>query len=583
MSSRYTLNVSYFKLRSPHTFGRPCMPFATCGTAVTLMDPGFALEYNTAVDLTSLINKLESPITINSFSQVHRCTMMASEGTREVAVKVIIIDHNRAMPKLEKAMRRELRLWLRLKHLNIVPLLGIVHVESPWPALVYPWMPSGTLYIYLEKQAATLSTSTKVGLVKGVADGLYYLHSMDVVHGDLQPVCTVVVSLRILHLFVSQDNVLIGDSGNPCLTGFGLATVVGDPELQWNSTTAACDFDSRWRAPEVIGIESDEPARPNYASDIYSFGSIMFFIVSGNIPWKEKNSNHIAIALSRGATPARPENIPNGFWSLIERCWSRNPMDRPGTAHILDCTDQCRIDDSQASISELPPLPETQLALVEDLTGQIFGSINDYVAGGAFANVYRCEWRKPSGPVKKVAVKTFRHHMNPISEQDLRRFRRETAIWAHLVHDNIVTLYGTTEGFGSTTALVSQWFPHGTLSRLITEQGATLTIKSKLKLLHGIASGLYYLHSFPIVHGDITSSNVLVDLKEEEYKACLTDFGLSNVLRGRLKECQIEESIVRPGAIRWTAPELLRSRDSPSDIKPTTQNDMYSFGRVMFH
>ncbi|KAG1807737.1 kinase-like domain-containing protein [Suillus variegatus] len=491
--------------------------------------------------------------------------MRTSKGTREVAVKVMIIDHNRAMPKLEKAMRRELRLWLRLKHLNIVPLLGIAHVESPWPALVYPWMPSGTLYIYLEKRATTLPTSTKVGLVKGVADGLYYLHSMDVVHGDLQP-----------------DNVLIGDSGNPCLTGFGLATVVGDPELQWNSTTAACDFNSRWRAPEVIGIESDEPAQPTYASDIYSFGSVMFFIISGNIPWKEKNSNHIAIALSRGATPARPENIPDGFWSFIERCWSRNPMDRPGTAHVLDCTDQCRIDDSQAPTSEPPPLPEIQLALAEDLTGQIFGGINDYVASGAFANVYRCEWRKPSGPVK-VAVKTFRHHMDNASEQDLRRFRRETAIWAHLVHDNIVTLYGTTEGFGSTTALVSQWFPHGTLSRLITEQGATLTIKSKLKLLHSIASGLYYLHSIPIVHGDIASSNVLVDLKEGEYKACLTDFGLSNVLRGRLKECQIEESIVRPGAIRWTAPELMRSPDLPPDVRPSTQNDMYSFGRVMFH
>ncbi|KAG1851685.1 kinase-like domain-containing protein [Suillus subluteus] len=173
--------------------------------------------------------------------------------------------------------------------------------------------------------------------------------------------------------------------------------------------------------------------------------------------------------------------------------------------------------------------------------------------------------------------------MNRASEQDLRRFRRETAIWAHLIHDNIVTLYGTTEGFGPTTALVSQWFPEGTLLRLITEQGAALTIKSKLKLLHGIASGLYYLHSFPIVHGDITSSNVLVDLKDGEYRAYLTDFGLSNVLCGCLKDHPIEGSSVRPGAIRWTAPELLRSHDPSSETKPTTQNDMYSFGRVMFH
>ncbi|KAG1840227.1 kinase-like domain-containing protein [Suillus tomentosus] len=197
-----------------------------------------------------------------------------------------------------------------------------------------------------------------------------------------------------------------------------------------------------------------------------------------------------------------------------------------------------------------------------------------------------CQEGLASGPsiiALQVAVKTFRHHTNPISEQDLRRFRRETAIWAHLVHDNIVTLYGTTEEFGPTTALVSQWFPDGTLSQLIREQGTTLSIKSKLKLLHGIASGLYYLHSFPVVHGDITSSNVLVDLKEGEYKACLTDFGLSNVLCGHLKMCQIEGSTVRSGAVRWTAPELLRPHDPPFNIKPTTQNDMYSFGRVMFH
>ncbi|KAG1837933.1 kinase-like domain-containing protein [Suillus subalutaceus] len=253
-----------------------------------------------------------------------------------------------------------------------------------------------------------------------------------------------------------------------------------------------------------------------------------------------------------------------------------------GNTKVYECITHSWDEDSQSSTSGLPPPPEIHLALAEDLTGQIFGTINDYVASGAFGNVYRCEWRRPSGSIK-VAVKTFRHHMNHTSEQELRRFRQETAIWAHLVHDNIVTLYGTTEGFGPTTALVSQWFPDGTLFRLITEQGATLTIKSKLELLHGIASGLYYLHSFPVVHGDINSSNVMVDIKDGEYKACLTDFGLSNVLCGRLRKRQIEGSTVRAGAIRWTAPELLRSRDNPSDIKPTTQNDMYSFGRVMFH
>jgi hypothetical protein len=60
-------------------------------------------------------------------------------------------------------MHRELKVWLRLKHPTIVPLLGIANVDSPFPALISQWMPSGTLYIYLNE--ATLTPSAKVGLV----------------------------------------------------------------------------------------------------------------------------------------------------------------------------------------------------------------------------------------------------------------------------------------------------------------------------------------------------------------------------------------------------------------------------------
>ncbi|KAG2748024.1 kinase-like protein [Suillus brevipes Sb2] len=229
-------------------------------------------------------------------------------------------------------MRRELQVWFRLRHSTIVPLLGIAYVESPLPALVSQWMPLGTLDIYLEKQATALTASTKVALAKSIADGLIYLHSENVVHGDLQP---------------PQINVLVDSSGNPRLTGFGIATVVGDPELQLATTTADRSFDSRWRAPELIGVDCD-PETPTFESDVYSFGSVMFYIISGDIPWKEKKRSHqISIELSRGATPARPENILNDRWNLIQRCWSWNPGDRPLAARIIEYIDQSRNDDSQ--------------------------------------------------------------------------------------------------------------------------------------------------------------------------------------------------------------------------------------------
>ncbi|KAG1802467.1 kinase-like domain-containing protein, partial [Suillus subaureus] len=126
-----------------------------------------------------------------------------------------------------------------------------------------------------------------------------------------------------------QANVLIDDLGNPRLTDFGLATVVGDPELQWGATTAARELNVRWRAPEVIGLEYD-PAKPTFMSDIYSFGAFPSQILSGVTPWKEKkHSTHIIIELSKGATPARPDNILDDYWGLIQQCWSWDPVRRP--------------------------------------------------------------------------------------------------------------------------------------------------------------------------------------------------------------------------------------------------------------
>lgn len=222
-----------------------------------------AFEDDTAIsDLTLQIpEKLGTSFTSGSFGKVYRCSIKTTKGEVEVAVKVFMSDPLKAVEEFEKRIRRELKVWLRLKHPTIVPLLGIAYIDPPLPALVSQWMSSGTLSIYL-KEAAVITVYTKDRLAKGVVDGLNYLHSKNVVHGDLHP-----------------ENVLIDGSGNPCLTDFGLATVEGEVELQLNTTTAERSFNARWRAPEVIGIERG-PERPNFKSDIYSFGGVMFFVRS---------------------------------------------------------------------------------------------------------------------------------------------------------------------------------------------------------------------------------------------------------------------------------------------------------------
>ncbi|KAG2153678.1 kinase-like domain-containing protein [Suillus bovinus] len=501
-----------------------------------------------ADDLASQIEHI-SPIKTGSFGKVYRCAI--NEGKNEVAVKVFIINPRRSLQKLQSAMDREVAVWLKLSKSDyVVPLLDIANLSpESLPALVSEWMPSGTLDQYLQKDAKTLAA--RVELSKGVAGGVNYLRLEKVVHGDLHP-----------------GNVLIDREGNPRLTDFGLAIVVGEPELQWGTTTAALELNARWRAPEVLGIER-EVAKPTFMSDIYSLGSIIFFIISGDIPWKEKrNSVPISVALSQKATPTRPENILNGHWNLIQQCWSRKPEDRPESTEVLECIKQLEVNDLQAPILNQPV----------DLTGQIIGEIKDLAPrlGGNFTNVYKCECKQASGRTIKVAVKIIKFS---ISNEELERFHRETKTWAILEHDHIIRLLGTAREFGPPDvppALVFPWV-ETTLPSIIQEQGAKLSIRSKLDLLCGTASALEHLHCRGIVHGDVTSPNILVDISDGRYRACLTDIGLAKILSGHLANGVVDVSHVQLDAVRWTSPELL------SGGNPTKENDMYSFGCIMLH
>ncbi|KAG1815675.1 kinase-like domain-containing protein [Suillus subaureus] len=147
-----------------------------------------------------------------------------------------------------------------------------------------------------------------------------------------------------------------------------------------------------------------------------------------------------------------------------------------------------------------------------------------------------------------------------------------------LKHQNIVPFIGVTAGFGppETFSLVSPWIPNGTLTNFLETYGGKLPLMSKLWLLHDIAAGLNYLHSFPLIHGDLTGSNVLINT---EGMACLVDFGLSTVIGGLEGGSSIAPLSHRPGAIRWTAPELLE--DPEISYSPTPKSDIYSFGSVM--
>ncbi|KAF8129314.1 kinase-like domain-containing protein [Boletus edulis] len=270
-------------------------------------------------DLTNQVTRDgHDPVASGGFADIYQGVLQDNGRSIRVAIKAIktYSGEDDRLPKKQKRLRREIKVWLNLKHDNVLPFLGTTMGFGRFPAMVCPWVENGTLTLYLENRYDSLSVIGVLGLLNNVASGLQYLHSCSVVHGDL-----------------SGSNVLIHESGRACIADFGLSMLL----TELGASTFATSFHTRgtlrWAAPELLDIEIpvDDMHResprvtPVTQSDVYSFGSVMLQILSGKVPYhyymREMQVMH---AISRGMTPTRPSSllVTERRWMFIQRCWS---------------------------------------------------------------------------------------------------------------------------------------------------------------------------------------------------------------------------------------------------------------------
>ncbi|KAG1884256.1 kinase-like domain-containing protein, partial [Suillus subluteus] len=131
-------------------------------------------------------------------------------------------------------------------------------------------------------------------------------------------------------------------------------------------------------------------------------------------------------------------------------------------------------------------------------------------------------------------------------------------------------------------ALVSTWMDNGALDGYLKR--TRLTMEQKLKLVRSIMPNTTSLvHEQGVIHGDLTSTNVLID---RDGNAFLADFGLSVALIE--SDRSYYQSYSNGGAVRWAAPELI-DLPEPESIpdgsdnfsKPNSQSDVFSLGCIM--
>ncbi|XP_043721331.1 uncharacterized protein LOC122668846 [Telopea speciosissima] len=195
------------------------------------------------------------------------------------------------------------------------------------------------------------------------------------------------------------------------------------------------------------------------------------------------------------------------------------------------------------------------------------------LGSGTFGTVYHGKWRGTDVAIKRINDRCF---SGKPSEQERMRddFWNEAIKLADLHHPNVLAFYGVVlDGPGGSVATVTEYMVNGSLRNALQKNDKILDKRKRILIAMDVAFGMEYLHGKNIVHFDLKSDNLLVNLRDPHRPICkVGDLGLSKV------KCQTLISGGVRGTLPWMAPELLNGSSSLVSEKV----DVFSFGVVMW-
>lgn len=474
---------------------------------------------------------------------------------------------------------------LHVRHQNLHCIRGTCDFGADI-LIVRPRIDGWPLRSYLKEKRS----ADRRAIILDIAQGLRYLHSQDIVHGD-----------------VSMGNVMVVRDGQYALTATNFqAHPTPDPgvteseaswtEFQWDSDgSSSSESDPELdtvvpgRGERLFAVSPEGHVEPATAAgaraflystdkrgDIFAFGHLIVEIFTEVSPYQSPSALEI---LRRTATHRRPRH-PGSFaltrgldkrlWRICKRCWNVAATS-PNSYTAQEVADALARPRNDVIICPFEWSEDELRSFVwKHVRNFAKGEITDLeqVVTGKDAEDGKYELRATCHQWYVRAVKVIPHWAH--RRYDLRQIiHPELFVWCQLQHAHIAPLLGVFRNqFDNTTCFVVPWMAGGTCLDYIREHPNT----DRLSIAVQVADALAYLHSRapPVVHARVQAHSVWMT---ENGTAYLSNFDFQPQLH---PDKGFDDSD-RKGifwAQKWAALEVGQTVD--------TRRDVFAFAMFMY-
>ncbi|KAJ7879535.1 kinase-like domain-containing protein [Mycena olivaceomarginata] len=264
--------------------------------------------------ITGVTDRDEHPTFGGGFGDVYQASY---DGKRVALKRIRTFTADSTTHRNRLQFYKEALVWQGLRHRFILPLLGIDRSTfAPSFCMVSPWMKYGTVLRYLQDRGRGGVNR----LLLEITQGLSYLHSLNIIHGDLR-----------------GTNILISDDGHACLSDFGLATTFSEADSTAAMTSSSNRAGSaRWFAPELIEPKSFGCERfvRTTASDVYAYACVCLELYTGRPPFAHLPDVTAMLRVIAGERPEQPPAVSAALWQLVTAAWVPESHARPSIHKI---------------------------------------------------------------------------------------------------------------------------------------------------------------------------------------------------------------------------------------------------------